>query len=98
MNKKTRTVALMLALIVGLVMLFSSVFIAVESHHECDDNRCATCYQIEVCKNVLKTLAEAVLFSAVIAGLTHYFVVYLQALTSGKRIESLVTLKVKLSN
>lgn len=98
MNKRTRVLALILALTVVFAVLFSTIFIAVKSHHDCDGEHCEVCYQIEVCENTLKTLSDAILLVSVVAVLTYCFVAWLQAMTIGKRIETLVTLKVKLSN
>ena len=98
MNKKIRIFALLIALTVGFVMLFSAVFLVVEAHHDCTGKHCPTCYQMEVCESVLKTLTNVVPMVVAITVLIQYFLLSTSAFNISKQEESLVTLKVKLSN
>ena len=98
MAKKKRLPVLLLAAAVCFVMLFSSVFIAVNTDHDCMGEHCPICYQINFCENTLKTLSHAVPAITLAIALTDSFSTCLSAFTARKRTESLVTLKVKLSN
>ncbi len=98
MTKKKRTFVLLLATIVCFVMLFSSVFVAVNAGHGCAGELCPICCQINLCKNTLKTLSNDVPVITLAIALSYAFLICLSAFTAGKQMESLVTLKVKLSN
>lgn len=79
-------------------MLFSTLYIAIESHHDCIDEDCPVCQYISVCENILKKLSTAlgfifiliaVKFASKISIIKHFKLV---------PIQTLVSMKVKLSN
>lgn len=49
MTNKKRAAALFVAVAFVFVMLFSMVYIAEESNHDCIGSDCQICYQISVC-------------------------------------------------
>ncbi|WP_035777984.1 hypothetical protein [Butyrivibrio sp. AE3004] len=51
------------------VVLFSAVFVSVESFHDCDGDRCPVCALISQCENNLSQLGDglAVLYMAFLA-------------------------------
>ena len=66
-----QTFAAVLALALLLVVLLSSVYIAVESGHTCHGEECPICEHIEECRNILRQVSEiltgcAVLVTAVL--------------------------------
>lgn len=98
MTKKNRLLAIMLAVTVVFVVLFSTFFIAQNANHDCIGDDCPICYEISVCEVVLKTigLASAV---AILTAFVGTFMLFLPSFTKRPASNtSLVTLKVKLSN
>ncbi len=98
MAKHKRIAAAILAAALVLVMLGSALFIVEESGHDCIGEGCSVCFQLSVCRNALKNLCLAVFVAAVAAG-----VLYALAMGADPRREpdfsdTLVTMKVKLSN
>lgn len=98
MTKRIRAIAAILAGIVAVVILSSSLYIAAEADHDCHGADCLICAHIVVCENTLRELACAVLVAVAATGLTYAFV---DSVSYGKRSytdNTLVSLKVKLSN
>ncbi len=97
MEKRNRKFALLLALAVCFITLFSSFYIAAEADHDCIGESCPLCYQISVCENTLKSLGYgAAVISA--AALTCSFAILSGQPKTHLRESTLITLKVKLSN
>ncbi|MBR5974354.1 MAG: hypothetical protein IK020_04135 [Clostridiales bacterium] len=48
-------------LILG-IMLFSTIYIAVESNHECEGEECPICFIIEQCENTLQQFRTGMTF------------------------------------
>lgn len=98
MEKKKRIAALLLAVTVLLVMLYSALFIAVEADHDCVGENCPICYQISVCQNTLKNLSLAVCAVAFAAAFTYTLCRSISVCTDYAQSYTLVSLKVKLSD
>lgn len=98
MTKKTRILALLAAVIVCSVMLFSSVFVVTNAGHDCTGEDCPICDQIHTCENTLKTLSNAAPVIALAIVFTYSFLAGHSLLTAGKWVRTLISLKVKLSN
>ncbi|MGN0571418.1 MAG: hypothetical protein ACI4K9_04480 [Candidatus Fimenecus sp.] len=98
MEKKKRIAAILLAVTVLFVMLYSALFIAVEANHDCVGENCPICYQINVCQNVLKNLSLAVCATAFAAAFTHILCGSISICTDSVQSYTLVSLKVKLSD
>ena len=91
-----KTFAAVLALALLLVVLLSSVYIAVESGHACHGEDCPICEHIEECRNILRQVSEVITGCAVciIAVLTFIsirsilpeFLIYITPVTSGVRL------------
>jgi len=60
-----KTFAAVLALALLLVVLLSSVYIAVESGHACHGEECPICEHIEECRNILRQVSEIITGCAV---------------------------------
>lgn len=98
MRMKMRALSLLLVIAVCFVMLFSAVYIAAESDHDCTGEHCPICYQIGICVSTLTNPALAVV-AAAIAAAAVYAAVRLPWHAAGRCTSaSLVSLKVKLSN
>ena len=62
---KKKTFAAVLALALLVVVLLSSVYIAVESGHACHGEDCPICEHIEECRNILRQVSEIITVCAV---------------------------------
>ncbi len=51
-SNKNRIAATMIAVMVIVFMLFSALFIAVETAHHCDGEDCPICSSIQQCENI----------------------------------------------
>ena len=98
MEKRDRKLALLLALAVCFVMLFSAFYIAAEADHDCIGENCPICYQISVCENTLKSLGYGALALAAFFALTFSAAILFSQPKTYLRQSTLITLKVKLSN
>ena len=98
MTNKKRAVALFAAAAFVFVMLFSVVYIAAESDHDCVGSDCQICYQISVCQHTLRSIlliACSVLSTATIVCVLCRWV---SRAADSAIFCTLVSLKVKLSD
>lgn len=98
MTRKNRIVAVLLAVMVLVVMLYSALFIAAEAEHDCVGENCQICYQINVCENTLKNLSLAVCAVAFAAAFTYTLYRSISACAEVAPSHTLVSLKVKLTD
>lgn len=98
MEKKKRIAALVLAVTVLFVILYSALFIAAEADHDCVGENCPICYQINVCQNTLKNLSLAVCAAASAAAFIYTLCRVISVCTDCAQSYTLVSLKVKLSD
>lgn len=86
------------AVLLAVMMLFSALYIVLEADHDCHGEDCAICSQICACLNLLQNLSLALSLLAAAA------ILLISAEEIGKRLScsyqrnSLITLKVKLSD
>ena len=97
MEKKKR-IAAFLAVTILLVLLFSAAFIATEADHDCAGENCPICAQIAVCQNLLKTFSLAVCIAAFPAVVSYMLCRGSFACADVIPRNTLVSLKVKLTN
>ena len=98
MSKKNRIVAILLAVTVLFVMLFSVCYIAAEANHDCTGEDCPICCQISLCENTLKSLGNAIAI-VIVAAFIGAFMLFLPTFSKKQVVHiTLVSLKVKLSN
>ena len=97
MEKKKR-IAAFLAVTILLVLLFSAAFIAAEADHDCAGENCLICAQIAVCQNILKTFSLAVCIAAFPAVFSYTLCRGSFACADAIPRNTLVSLKVKLTN
>lgn len=98
MTKKMRSIALLVSFVVLFVMLCSAFYIVAEADHDCTGENCPICYQISVCQNTLKDLSFAVCTAAFGAAFTYTLCQSVSARTEDSQSNTLVSLKVKLSD
>ena len=98
MKKKKRIAAMLLAVTLLFVMLYSALFIAVEAGHDCIGESCPICCQINACRDALKNLTLAVCAAAFAAALTYTLCGRVLSRAKSVRFNTLVTLSVKLSD
>lgn len=56
MKKKACVPAMVLALLLAIVLLFSIGFIVLEADHDCSGENCAVCFVLHICENALQRL------------------------------------------
>ena len=95
---KPKQLSAVLTVLLALVMLFSVVYIALESEHDCCGEDCMICAQLRACEELLQNLllttallSAAVCFCARICIIAHTDLRFAHPHT-------LIALKVKLSN
>lgn len=98
MNKRNRIFALVLTVSVAFVLLFSVFYIAAASDHDCIGEHCQVCCQISACENTLKTLSYGVCIAAFAVATVYAFIRLIELFTRSVQTNSLVALKVKLTN
>ena len=78
--------------------LFSVLYIAIESHHDCIGEDCPICQCIIVCENILKKLSTTLFVMSV--SVAFVFASKISIIKNLKLIpiQTLVSLKIKLSN
>lgn len=96
--KNNRHVALWLCVAVLFVMLFTSFYSAHETDHHCIGEGCEICAQIENCRQHLETLFAAVTVSVLALALSYNLITLFFCFAGRISQNSLVALKVKLSN
>ena len=98
MTKKKRIISLVVAVAVFFVVLYSALYIAAETDHDCVGENCPICYQISVCENTLKNLSLAVCAVAFAAAFTYTLCRSISACADVTPSYTLVSLKVKLTD
>ena len=98
MTKWKKNMAAVLAVLVLVIMLFSVIYVATESNHQCEGSDCPICHQISICEHVLKTLSAAAGADIIwfVFRQQVYQVIYI--VLGFIRRDTLVSLKVKLSD
>ena len=88
-KKRNRIAALLLAVTILVIMLYSAFFVAAEADHDCVGEGCPICYQVDAYQNTLKSLSLAVCVTAVAVAVYIYLFctgVFLSARTMKKEI------------
>lgn len=98
-NRKSGVIALITAVILGVVVLGASVFISENAEHSCDGPECLVCAAIEQCENILNSPGLA---AAAVLLLTTVSVAYSCSVKMTERHffrpDTLITLKAELLN
>ena len=93
-----KKIAAILAMLVLFVMLLSVTYVAAESNHQCEGTDCPICHQIGICEQVLKTLAGAAGTAIIWYVFRQKFCPAVSVVSGFVRRDTLVSLKVKLSD
>ena len=98
MQKTLRRISAVTALLIALVFVMSALFVIFEADHDCSGDDCRICQAVNTCLNLFDNttpkpdgaeFGAAVIFALVLA---------MGAVSAQKFSDSLVTLKVKLSD
>lgn len=98
MSGKKRLVALITALAVCFVMLFSVALLATEANHHCCGEKCPVCAQIQFLNGIIKSFGTALCAVYLIFFAVLGFAGAVSALPSYSPVFSLIKLKVKLTD
>ena len=98
MTRQKRVVALLLAMVVCIVMIFSILFISFEAQHHCAGENCKICYQLDECSQAIRQLVFVAMLGILLLEASVWFYSTVTSSTSAKRIFSLILLKVELLN
>ena len=99
MANRKRQLALLTAIAVAIVILFSITFIALELDHDCVGDNCPICQQLSICNNTLHLLSAAIILAALVLAILAASYFYFAPITACiLRRETLVSRKVKLSD
>mgnify|MGYP007002441203 FL=1 len=98
MKLKKRILIALLTMTFIFGTLFSVLYIAIESHHDCIGEDCPICQCIIVCENILKKLSTALFVMSVSAAFVFASKISIIKNLKLIPIQTLVSLKVKLSN
>lgn len=95
---KKRIMAVILAALVLIVMVSSSLYIAEHADHDCTGEDCSICQQIYLCTQTLKTLSLAVIAAAVFYAFSALLSITIGQVETACVPHTPVSLKVKLTN
>lgn len=95
---KKRILTAVLAALVLVVMLSSSLFIIEHADHDCTGEDCQICQQIYLCTQTLKTLSLAVIAAAVFYAFSALLSIIIKQVETACVPNTPVSLKVKLTN
>ncbi len=99
MYKHKRIIALTLAAILALSFAFSSLFIVLEANHDCTrDEDCEICQQIDICLHLFKDFSPDPNTAVYSAPIIFSVVLLIGFIMMSKTHNTLINLKVKLSN
>ena len=96
MTRRRLIYALLLAMFIS-GFLSSVTFIAIESNHECSDDDCPLCLQINICMNTLKALTLISLIILMMITAHDDSLMNISRFRIRFRHSDLISLKVKLS-
>lgn len=98
MPKRIRLASVCGAAMLIFALVFSLFFVAAEADHECNEEHCAVCHQIQICQTILEQLSTA--HAATTGAVTLCFFVLPFVLWTQKAMvaSSPVLLRVKLLN
>ena len=95
---KKRIMAVILAALVLIVMVSSSLYIAEHADHDCTGEDCSICQQIYLCTQTHKTLSLAVIAAAVFHAFSALLSITIRQVETACVPHTPVSLKVKLTN
>ncbi|MCD7764406.1 MAG: hypothetical protein LUI14_14725 [Lachnospiraceae bacterium] len=97
-NQKNRAAAFVIALVLLFVMCFSSFYVVKNANHHCFGEQCPICEQIAACENTLHGFSLAAAVIAAVLFVPALCTSAVKPLSVFSFSDTLVSLKVKLSN
>lgn len=96
MTERTRIISAITVITVVFVLLFSILYIAVETDHDCTGEDCPICEQIAICQQQLEQLSGGI--AVIVTSLFAFFGLYVFSVkyVTVQKLCTLITLKVKL--
>ena len=98
MKEKHRFAAVLMCVILTAVILLSSFYIVEEAHHDCTGQNCPICHEIQLCVQFLNTVGGAAIIVVVAFFTVREFLIVLPLFDHVCQNNTLVSLKVKLSD
>ena len=98
MEKKNRTLALLLSFAVIFFLLSSSAFIVIHADHDCIGEGCEICEILCICAERLQQLVITFVLIMLVAAASTFFCGCVADFVFSLTSHTLVSLKVKLSN
>ena len=98
MTGKKRFAAVIMCIMLVLSIFTASFYIVSRAHHECTGQDCPICHEIQLCVQFLNTVGGAVILSAVVLFTVHEILIVLMSFVHVCQNNTLVSLKVKLSD
>jgi len=98
MEKKKRSIALFLFVIIVFALSFSIAYIAAEADHICSGQGCAICHEMQACANFLHGAGTALTTVTVSACVVYFLLTAPRCIPAPRHAATLVSLKVRLSN
>lgn len=98
MTGKKKIAAVVMCFMLVMSIFLASLYIVSKAHHECTGQDCPICHEIQLCVQFLNTVGGAVIITAVVLFTLHEFLIVLTSFLYICRNNTLVSLKVKLSD
>ena len=98
MAKSKRILAMLMAVAILAIIISSALFLAEEAHHDCIGDGCQICFQMNVCRGILKSLSLALYAAVAALAVACILCGSFNPCEESADHVTLVTLKVKLSN
>ncbi|MCR5250527.1 MAG: hypothetical protein K6E50_07980 [Lachnospiraceae bacterium] len=86
------------AFVLLFAVLFSLAFLCVEAGHQCDDDDCAICACLQLCRDQLRQLGGGAVASVVVPFLALIVFIVMQSVSGGYTSMTPVACKVRLNN
>ncbi|WMI79815.1 hypothetical protein [Anaerotignum sp. MB30-C6] len=96
--KNKRLVAAFLALLLICTLFFSFFFVAAKSNHDCVDKGCSICQEIQFCIQTIRSISTVVTATTTLVITAFFLVRFIVPIVQRMIIQTLVSLKVKLTN
>ena len=97
-NNARRVVAVFIAAVLILTMLFSKYYVVREQHHECHGVECPICHNISVCEQFLNQISTGLIHLAISVVAVMIVTVVLLSEVENLSRPTLVSFKVRLDN
>ncbi len=97
-NNMRRVIAIFVAVALSFTMLFSTIYIAKEQHHECHGAECPVCHNIARCEQFLNHISTGLIHLAISVVAVMIVSIILPKENENISHPTLVSFKVRLDN